>query len=209
MKYDLHIHSKYSWDGTLEPKRIVEIACKKGLRGVAIVDHNTMRGALETKKYETCDFQVIVGAEIKTEMGEIIGLFLTEEIRVRHLNDVIREIKKQGGLVIVPHPFDNMRHSAYHPIEKDNWIDAIEGFNSRAVFSKYNQRALSFALKNNIPVVAGSDAHWGNEIGNAGIETDLDVREAILSKNLIVYGKRSYLINHVMTKTLKVCRGQR
>ncbi len=94
MKYDLHIHSKYSSDGVLDPERIVRIAMKRGLNGIAITDHNTIKGGLKTKKYENADFTVIVGSEISTERGEIIGLFLEEEVKSTNVQEVITEIKE-------------------------------------------------------------------------------------------------------------------
>ncbi len=75
MKYDLHIHSKCSSDGVLEPSAVVKIAIKRGLSGIAVTDHNSIEGALEAKKYETQDFKVVVGSEIVTERGEITVLF--------------------------------------------------------------------------------------------------------------------------------------
>ena len=95
MKYDLHIHSKYSSDGVLDPEKIVKIAAKRGLNGVAITDHNTIIGGLKAKNYETEDFKVIVGSEISTERGEIIGLFLKEEIKPGNVQEVsIREVPR-------------------------------------------------------------------------------------------------------------------
>lgn len=83
MKYDLHIHSKYSSDGILDPEKIVKIAIERGLNGIAITDHNTIKRGIKAKKYETEDFKVVVGSEIMTERGEITGLFLSEEIEFR------------------------------------------------------------------------------------------------------------------------------
>ena len=80
MRLDLHVHSKYSSDGYHHPKDIVRAARLKGLDGIAITDHNTIKGAIVASKHTTPDFTVIVGAEIATERGEIMGLFLTEEI---------------------------------------------------------------------------------------------------------------------------------
>jgi len=75
MKYDLHIHSKYSNDGVIEPYEIVKMAKKRGLDGIAITDHNMIKGGLETKKYETDDLKVIIGSEVLTEKGEITVFF--------------------------------------------------------------------------------------------------------------------------------------
>jgi predicted metal-dependent phosphoesterase TrpH len=208
MRYDLHIHSKYSSDGVLEPARIVEMAMKAGLKGIAVTDHNTIRGGLEAKHYETEDFKVIVGSEIRTEKGEITGLFLSQEIKPGDAERVISEIKNQGGIVIIPHPFDEMRHSAFCPAEGDaRFIDAIEVYNSRCVIQKYNEKAMEFARKHSLPIVAGSDAHFANEIGKAGVITEAeDVREAIIRNDIKIFGKRTWLINHVRTKALKIWR---
>jgi len=208
MKYDLHIHSKYSNDGVMEPERIVEVAIKKGLDGIAVTDHNSIKGGLEAKKYESKDFKVIIGAEIMTEKGEVTGLFLSKEIKSREAEGVINEIKEQGGIVVIPHPFDRLRHSGFHVTDEDaKFIDAIEGFNSRCVFEGDNRKAVEFAAKYDLPVIAGSDAHYPNEIGKAGITTGTnDVREAILRKDIKMFGRRSSLLNHVRTKLLKTWR---
>ena len=208
MKYDLHIHSKYSSDGVLDPEKIVETAVKRGLNGIAITDHNTIKGGLESKKYETEDFTVIVGSEISTERGEIIGLFLEEEVKSKDVQDVITEIKDQKGIIIIPHPFDELRHSAFHLTEEDaKFMDCIEGFNSRCVFQKYNKKAVEFGTKHDLAITAGSDAHFANEIGNAGIITETeDVREALIKNEVQIFGGRSSLVNHVGTKVLKLWR---
>ncbi len=208
MKYDLHIHSKYSSDGVLDPERIVRIAMKRGLNGIAITDHNTIKGGLKAKKYENADFTVIVGSEISTERGEIIGLFLEEEVKSTNVQEVITEIKEQNGIIVIPHPFDELRHSAFHPAEEDaKFIDCVEGFNSRCVYQKYNKKAVEFGIKHNLMITAGSDAHFANEIGNAGIITETeDVREALMKNEVQIFGKRSLLVNQVGTKVLKLWR---
>lgn len=208
MKFDLHIHSKYSRDGVLEPEEIVRIARQKGLSGIAITDHNTIRGGQEAKQYETTDFKVIVGAEIMTEKGEISGLFLSQEIKSRNFNEVIAEIKAQGGMIMVPHPFDRLRRSAFHISgEYASLVDTIEGFNSRCIFQSDNTRALEFAAQYGLPVMGGSDAHYANEIGLAGVIIHSnDVRRAILQSELSLFGKRSSVLNHARTKIRKLCR---
>ena len=190
MKYDLHIHSKYSLDSVLEPSEIVRIAKEKGLNGVAITDHNTIKGGIEAKEYETKDFKVIVGSEIMTERGEIIGLFLKDEIYSRDSNEVILEIRRQGGIVVIPHPFDRLRKSAFILTEMyAEFVDCIEGYNSLCVFKNDNEDAVAFAMKYSLTIVAGSDAHFRSEIGNAGIIINTtDIREAILRNNLRIFG---------------------
>lgn len=210
MKIDLHIHSRYSSDGSLCPEDIIKIARKKGLDGIAVTDHDTVRGGLEAKKLETDDFIVIAGAEIKTDRGELIGLFLTKEIKNRGFKDVILEIKSQGGLVIVPHPFDSMRRSAFRITDEEaSLVDAVEGYNSRCILKTYNRQAVEFAERHRLPVVAGSDAHHANEIGMAGIITESkDIKDAIRRSEISIFGKTSpwLLFNHGRAKVRKMWR---
>lgn len=207
MKYDLHIHSKYSSDGFLNPEKIVKIAIKRGLNGIAVTDHDTIKGGLEAKKYETENFKIIKGSEVSTTKGEIIGLFLEQEIQSTDYYEVVDEIKDQNGIVVVPHPFDGWRNSASLTKKDYKLVNNIEIFNSRCVEDKYNQKASLFAKNNNLGVTGGSDAHFANEIGNAGIIIEIDdPRRAILKNNLEVFGKRSTPLNHVLTKILKMRR---
>ena len=208
MKYDLHIHSNYSSDGILDVREIVKIAIKRGLDGIAVTDHNTIKGGIEAKKFENESLKVIIGSEIMTEKGEVIGLFLSEEIKSRIFQDVINDIRDQNGIIIIPHPFDEMRHSSFKPTEVDiKFIDCIEGFNSRCLFQKYNINAKEFAKRHNMMITAGSDAHFLNEIANAGIITQIeDIREAFVKKEIEIFGKRSSFINHGLTKGLKLWR---
>ena len=211
MKYDLHIHSKYSSDGIIDPEKIVKTAVKRGLDGIAITDHNTIKGGLKAKNYENEDFTVIVGSEISTEIGEIIGLFLEEEIKSKDVQEVVSEIKDQNGIIIIPHPFDELRHSAFHPAEEDvEFIDCIEGFNSRCVFQKYNKKAVEFAMNHNLAITAGSDAHFAWEIGNAFIFAESsgveELRRKILRKEINFNGKLSNPLNQGLTKVLKLWR---
>ena len=142
MKYDLHIHSKYSSDGYCDPRVLVKTAIKKKLSGIAVTDHNTIKGGLKTIKYQNNDFQVIVGSEINTDRGEVIGLFLTEEIKSNTFIDVTEEIKEQNGLVIIPHPFDEIRGNGINLQKKDvKSVDFVEVFNSRCLLQKYNDKA--------------------------------------------------------------------
>ncbi|UCE73685.1 MAG: PHP domain-containing protein, partial [Methanomassiliicoccales archaeon] len=194
--------------GLLSPEKIVKKALKKGPGGLAITDHDTIKGGLEAKKYETKDFKVIIGSEIMTKRGEIIGLFLSDEIVSKGVHEVVAEIKEQNGIAIIPHPFDELRHSTLCPTEDDGKIvDAIEVFNSRCVYKEYNKKAMEFAKKCNLGMTAGSDAHYANEIGIGGIVCETEnIREAILKNEVEVFGKRSSLVNHGFTKALKLWR---
>jgi predicted metal-dependent phosphoesterase TrpH len=187
-------------------KAIVQLARKRGLDGIAVTDHNTIKGGVEAKQYETDDLKIIIGSEIMTERGEVTGLFLTREVVARDFRSVVADIKSQDGVVVIPHPFDRLRKSAFHPRAEDaELIDAIEVFNARCVFPGDNRRAAEFAAAHNLAVVAGSDAHYGNEVGIAGVTSEADdLRDAILTRNLEIFGKRTFPGNHVRTKLRKI-----
>lgn len=210
IRLDLHVHTKYSHDGTMEYAKLVKFAIRRGLQGVAITDHNTIKGAIKARK-EIKNFLIIVGSEIRTNKGEIIGLFLEEEVKSRDLIEVIDEIKAQDGIVIVPHPFDKIRSSTFTPSEKETkLIDGIEVFNSRCIFSKYNLMAFEFAKLYSLPMTAGSDAHFANEIGLAGViansNDEEEIRRDILRREVRIFGKKSFILNHGSTKVIKLWR---
>ena len=209
MKYDLHVHTSYSKKcGYTNPKNAVKAAIKSGLDGIAITDHDTIKGAIQAKEYSLGFFDVIIGSEITTNRGEIIGLFLSGDIESNKFESVISEIKNQNGLAVVPHPFDALRKSAFHPGTEDvKMLDGIESFNSRCILKKYNDIAENFANKYNLMKTAGSDAHFLHEIGNAGIITEnCDIIDAIRKRDLTVFGRKSFLLNHAFTKYLILMR---
>lgn len=206
LRFDLHIHSKYSHDSRMSPKRIIREAKKKGLDGIAITDHEEFMGAIETEKISK-EFIVIKGEEIKTDLGDIIGLFLTNIVKPGDSNVVIREIKRQGGVVVIPHPL------MYHILNDDlmNKIDALEVFNSR-VGTSANDMAKKLALKKKKIGLAGSDAHTFFEIGQGVTVIDTkskslkDIKEAILMNKIEIVGKRPILLKRILIKFLKYLR---
>ncbi len=164
-RLDLHIHSKYSFDSISEPAMIVKTAIRKKLDAIAITDHNTIRGGIEAV---TCNknhnLYVIVGAEILTDIGDIIGLFLYKEINSRHWKEVIGEIYEQGGIVILPHPFKSHNEAVLGEVAKR--VDLIEIFNSRCT-SWQNEKALHLAKTYKKSICVNTDAHSLSEIGLA------------------------------------------
>ena len=176
MKFDLHIHSSYSYDCISKPLDIIRVAKAKGLNGIAITDHNTIAGALEVKKANNDpDFYIVVGTEIATDQGDIIGLFLEREIVSREAIAVIAEIKSQGGLAILPHPCRGRRLKE----ETVPSFDFVEIKNAHNYLNQ-DERAEILAKKYGKPVVAGSDAHYLSEIG-CGVTTieGSDLRQAL------------------------------
>ena len=211
MEFDLHIHSKYSYDSLSEPAKIVKVAKKKGLSGIAITDHNTLKGGLEALKYADDEFLVIVGEEVATDGGEIIGLFLKEELKSRSALTVIKEIRNQGGIAILAHPYKRTSRINMEIIKK---IDAVEGFNSRGKrlgSGDKNRLALELAQKHNLPLTAGSDAHFLFEIGRARciIEKGLsakEVKQAILNGEAKISGKVSSIFVEPFSQLIKMIK---
>lgn len=158
---DFHIHSCFSFDSLTTPRQILQEARSKGLNGVAVTDHETIQGGLATAQInEDPNFSVVVGAEYSTEVGDIIGLFLREEIASRDPLKLMQEIHQQDGLVLLPHPFHG--HRLDGDIVKE--VDIIEFFNARETVEN-NQKASKFAKSWNKPVLCGSDAHLPHDIG--------------------------------------------
>jgi len=153
-------------------EKIVSRCLEIGINCIAICDHGTAEGALRMR--EIAPFPVIVAEEIMTPHGEIMGMFLKQTIPSRlPVKEVISQIRAQGGLVCIPHPFDMLRQSALRSNmleEIAGQIDIIEVFNSRTLFPQNSAKALAFALKYGIPKSAGSDAHTPREIGRTYIE---------------------------------------
>jgi len=188
---DLHIHSVYSPDSPVEPRTVLKIAKKKGLNGVAVTDHDTIRGGLEALKANTDpNFVVIVGSEVETtDKGDIIGLFLTQEIQSREASEVIKEIKEQGGVAMWAHPYREGKNLLSSVVIKQ--IDVIEGLNAKTLESQ-NMLARALAERYRKPVAGVSDAHAAEEIGNAVTLIDGSsvggIREALLKGKTQVIG---------------------
>jgi len=164
---DFHIHSKYSFDSIMSPKKIIKTAVKKNLDLIAITDHNTIKGGVEVKKASGNNIKVIVGAEIKTDIGDIIGFNLNNEIKSINWEEVLDQIKAQGGLSMLPHPYRS--HKNIYEIAKK--VDFIEVWNARSTIDQ-NEQAFNLAKKLKKKMLAGSDAHLYSEIGNVKIFVD-------------------------------------
>jgi predicted metal-dependent phosphoesterase TrpH/glycosyltransferase involved in cell wall biosynthesis len=171
---DLHMHTSWSHDCSIDAAELVDHAEAEGLGAIAVTDHNVFGGALETVDYARGrDLVVIPGEEVKTDnQGEVIGLFLEREIpRGMSFGDTIAAIREQGGLVYVPHPFDRL-HAIPDPRTLHRHladIDVLEVYNARLLFEAYNDEALRFARKYNLTMGAGSDAHVLQGVGTGAL----------------------------------------
>jgi glycosyltransferase involved in cell wall biosynthesis len=169
---DLHMHTDHSPDCATPVEVLLATAVEQGLGAIAITDHNEVSGALAAKALAV-GIKVIVAEEVKTaSQGEVIGLFLERKIpRGLTLAETVAEIKAQGGLVYVPHPFDRM-HAVpdyEHLLTILDDVDAIEVFNPRVAIGSFNEEAVRFAAKYRIIAGAGSDSHVAAGLGSVRI----------------------------------------
>lgn len=165
-KIDLHTHSMASPDGSLDREAYHKMLVGGGLDYVAVTDHNTIDGAMQLQA-ELGD-HIIVGEEITTSEGEIIGLYLTRNIpALLTPEETVREIHQQGGLVYVPHPFETIRSGIALPVLERiaGEVDIVEMHNGRAYAQNRGRQAEAWAKKHQIAMAASSDAHgptgWG------------------------------------------------
>jgi predicted metal-dependent phosphoesterase TrpH len=175
---DLHMHTDHSGDCETPVEVLLATAREQGLGAIAVTDHNEISGALEAReKAEESGahppVKVIVGEEVKTaEQGEVIGLFIERKIpRGLTLAETVAEIKRQGGLVYVPHPFDRMHAVPDYEnlLSILDSVDAIEVFNPRVAIGAFNEEAVRFAAKYRIVAGAGSDSHVAQGLGSVRI----------------------------------------
>jgi hypothetical protein len=175
---DFHIHTRFSRDSLLTEDRFIEKAIERGLTHVAVTNHNNVEGAVAVRDKVaelglTDQLTVILGEEVSTTDGEVVGLFLTKTIPLGlSANETADEIHRQGGLVSIPHPFDPFRgsHIKEGPLRnlaEVGKIDCVEIFNCRVTFQRHNEEAAEFAKRYGIPGIAASDSHSSFEVAMA------------------------------------------
>lgn len=173
LRVDMHMHTEHSPDSRSPLRLFTEAARAAGLDVVCVTDHDTIDGGLRLREMDV-PFRVVVGEEVYTRDGEIIGLFLEQAIPPGlTTEETIARIHEQGGVAYVPHPFsrNRVRHLRRDALERVvPMVDALEIFNAREAFSGDNRRALAFAMAHGLPGGAGSDAHRPSEIGRAFVE---------------------------------------
>lgn len=172
MKIDLHCHSEASHDCST-PLELIPGRCRaQGIKVQAITDHDEVWGA--RKLAGSSDLVVIVGEEVSTRDGELIGLFLQERIEPGlSAERTVEAVREQGGLVLLPHGFDPLKRYRLRPEVRDRLadrIDIVEGFNTRVSLPFWNSRAVGWALARGLPLSGGSDAHTLRDVGSAWVE---------------------------------------
>lgn len=169
----------------MEPATVVRLAKRRGLDGIAVTDHDTIEGALEARRLAGDGFLVIIGEEVTTRAGDIIGLFLKEKVEGPDPVAVIDAIHAQGGVALLPHPFSKTLGVDEQVARK---LDACEGFNHRYSLDDSTSEAAPFALEYDLTLTGSSDAHRYRDIGCGRTfvpaETSEGVREALLSGNV-------------------------
>ncbi|OPY31057.1 MAG: Error-prone DNA polymerase [Methanomassiliicoccales archaeon PtaU1.Bin124] len=197
-KADVHVHTKYSGVGEYgilrfpesisDPEDVVTIARQKGVNVLCITDHNSIEGAIIAKKFAERfdDIEVVVGEEVSTIQGEVIGLFLTEQIPLgMGMAETIAEIRRQGGLVVAPHPF-SYHVPAMGSLIDEMDVDGIEVINGGHVDGPSNDRAWEHSRSGRWARTAGSDAHSLSQVAWAYTlfegKTSADFRKAILER---------------------------
>ncbi len=175
LRVDMHTHTMWSGDSTTTPDEVREAVEAAALDVLCITDHHAIEGALRLDGEVPC--RVIVGEEVRTHTGELIGLFLEERIpQGLTAIETARRIRDQGAIVYVPHPFDPMRcnieEASLYELADGGLIDAVEVLNAKTSLKSLNAKARRFAEEFELASGAGSDAHVAEALGSAYVEID-------------------------------------
>jgi predicted metal-dependent phosphoesterase TrpH len=173
VRVDLHSHTMWSGDSTTTPDELEQAVVESGLDVLCVTDHNAIKGAVELAGHLPC--RVVVGEELRTHAGELIGLFLTERVPFGiSPREAAERIRAQGGVVYVPHPFDPMRRNLAEAALEDlagaGLLDAVEVWNAKTSLRSLQERAAEFARRHGLLAGAGSDAHVPGALGAAFVE---------------------------------------
>jgi predicted metal-dependent phosphoesterase TrpH len=218
---DLHVHTSASFDSIASPESVVRAASTRGLTHVAITDHDRIEGALaarEIARTAAPELTVIVGQEVRTRDGDLIGAFLEKDVPSDLAPaEAIAEIRAQGGLVGIAHPFDRFRGSLLDDEVLESvapLVDWVESHNARIMVGKGNEHAAAFALAHDLPGVAVSDAHSAMEIGVAYVALEGDPSSAAgllaaLRTAELVSGRATYFVRALtpIAKLIQTARG--
>ena len=181
VRVDMHSHTMWSGDSTTTPDEVLHAVVESGIDVLCITDHHAVVGAQELAEWLPC--RVIVGEEMRTHAGEVIGLFLTERIPIGlSPRETAQAVRAQGGIVYVPHPFDpkrrNLAEAALDDLVGAGLVDALEVRNAKTDDETLNARAAEYALAHSVLAGAGSDAHVPDALGSAYLEMpDFDHRD--------------------------------
>lgn len=196
MEVDLHIHSMHSPDSRSRPERIVARARQVGLAAIAVTDHDCWKGCREAMAASDGTLVVVSGAELKTDRGDLLALFVEEPIETRAWAEAIDGIHARGGIAVVPHPSESRRLTA----DDIKLADALEAFNSKCG-ARSNARAAATAKALGLPGLASSDAHMLTAIGNGrtsvpDFQTAEELRRLLLKEPVVSRAVRTNPLLH-------------
>jgi predicted metal-dependent phosphoesterase TrpH len=210
MILDLHNHTRWSFDCSMDPAKVVRVAKSRGIDAIAITDHDEIEGAREAQKAAGGDLLVILGEEIDTRAGDVLGLFLHERIVEQDPIEAIRAIHDQGGLAILAHPFTKTKSV---DVSVARALDGCEGFNARhsevtsIEGTEPEPRVASFAKDYDLSLTAGSDAHFYRELARArtvvSASTLEEAKEQIRRGNTVLSGRKSSPFNLLASTALR------
>lgn len=213
MILDLHNHTRWSFDCSMDPAKVVRVAKARGIDAIAITDHDEIEGAREAQKAAGGDVLVIIGEEIDTRAGDVLGLFLKERIVEHDPLEAIRAIHDQGGLAVLAHPFTKTS-SVEDAVARA--LDGCEGFNARhsgvpsIEGAEAEPRVAAFARQFDLSLTAGSDAHFYRELARArtivSASTLDEAKEQIRRGNTVLSGRKSSPFNLLASAALKSVR---
>jgi predicted metal-dependent phosphoesterase TrpH len=201
MRLDLHIHSCYSRDCTSPVASILKRAVSTGLDGIAICDHDTVKGSLEARRLADemgLDLVIVPGIEVTTNRGHLLVLGAEKEFPINSdPNDIIKIARESECLIVAPHPYKGYPKSLGDVSDLD--LDAIEVLNSRFILGKFNERAVKMAETLGLPMLGNSDAHFVGMVGRAYTEIDAEpsvdaIFKAIKDGKTVVHGTRTPLV---------------
>jgi predicted metal-dependent phosphoesterase TrpH len=211
---DLHCHTNASFDSLSAPRDVARVASQRGLTHLAVTDHDRIDGALAARDAAPEGLTVLVGQEIKTTAGDLVGVFLDRAVPTGLAPaEAIAAVREQGGLVGIPHPFDRFRNSLGEDLAAiAGLVDWVEIHNSRLV-GKGNARAAEFAREHGLPGVAVSDAHTLLEVAVSytileGDPSTPDSLRAALASAAVVTSRASF-VTRLWTPVAKVVQRAR
>lgn len=199
-KIVFHIHTKYSSDSNSEPSEIVDTLVNSGIDTAIITDHNTIKGAVEAKIYSEKKygekFKVIVGEEVLSDMGDIIGFPITDEIPKGSYQDVIKSMKEQNAYICLPHPYKSHDFFLIHEEQFLAQFDFIEIYNSR-INTKLNEYAVKLNQKHNKIAIIGNDAHTIEDLKNCFVmyNNKMEIIESLTNSTPIKNIRKSQMIH--------------
>lgn len=218
IRAEFHTHTRFSKDSILNKFFILFMLKLKKIKLIAITDHNEVKGAIKYQKFlKKFNIDVIVGEEVMTDSGEIIGLFLNKKIEPFQSPELtVKQIKEQNGIVYLPHPYDEKRYKTVLKEEKQiklkDEIDFIEIHNGRNISEKYSDKQKDIQQKLMITPIIGSDAHTFIELGRNYIEIEYKNIEDFknnmkdIVEKSVFHKKKCIKFAHTITKFARIIK---